>query len=64
MIGIGEIVRDARLSRGLTQKELAERLNVSQQAISSIEAERSAPTVYTLLRIGEALEMRLNVYFR
>lgn len=61
--GIGDLVKDARLCRGLTQKELAKRLNVTQQAISSIEAERSTPNIYTLLLIGEALNMRLTVFY-
>lgn len=45
-VGIGELVRDARLYKGLTQKELVE---------------RSTPTVYILLRIGEALGLRLRI---
>jgi transcriptional regulator with XRE-family HTH domain len=62
--GIGELVKDARLYRGLTQKELGDRLNVSQQAVSSIEAERSTPNIYTLMLIGDALGLRLNVSYR
>jgi transcriptional regulator with XRE-family HTH domain len=57
-------VKDARLYRGLTQKELGERLNLSQQAVSSIEAEHTTPNIYTLMLIGDALGLRLNVCYR
>ena len=62
--GIGKIVRNARQSCGLTQNQLAQRLGVTQQSISSIEAERSTPNLFTLLLIGDALEMRLTVYYK
>lgn len=61
--GIGELVKDARLYRGLTQKELGERLNVSQQAISSIEAERTTPNIHTLMLIGDALGFQLRISY-
>lgn len=61
--GIGEIVRNSRLRRGLTQKQLAQKMGITQQSISSIESERNTPNLYTLLLIGEALDMRLTVYY-
>lgn len=63
MTGIGEIVRDARLSCGLTQKQLAKKMGITQQSISSIEAERNTPNLYTLLLIGKALDMKLTVFY-
>lgn len=60
---IGEIVRDARLYRGLTQKELARELGITQQSISSIESGRNTPNVYTLFQIGKALKLHLNIYY-
>lgn len=61
---IGAIVRDARHYRGLTQKQLAAKLGVTQQSISSIEADRNTPNVYTLIQIGKALGLKLCLSFR
>ncbi len=42
---IGNLVRDARKHRGLTQAQLAERLATSQSAINRIEkASRTSPS--------------------
>lgn len=57
-------MKDVHLYRGLTQKELGERLNVSQQTVSSIEAERTTPNIHTLLLIGKALGLKLALYYK
>lgn len=47
-------LREARLEAGLTQKELAHRLGISQAAISKMERQNNA-TLDTLKRLREAL---------
>ena len=45
MRDIGKNIRAARVRRGLTQEELAERLHVSRQTVSNYETGRSRPDV-------------------
>ena len=40
---IGTLIRQARLAHGLTQKELAERLHVTDKAVSRWETGRGLP---------------------
>jgi ribosome-binding protein aMBF1 (putative translation factor) len=52
---LGIAVRDAREQAGLTQTQLANKLNVAQSAVSRIEAGRTNPSVRTLVAIAAAL---------
>jgi transcriptional regulator with XRE-family HTH domain len=52
----GELLREARLRHGLTQKQLAIRAGSTQSAISRIERGHVSPTVETL----EALLHQMN----
>ncbi len=53
---IGELIASARNQRGLTQKELAEKIGTSQSAINRIESGRQNTTLETLARISEVLD--------
>lgn len=46
-------LRNLRLQRGLTQMELAERLQTSQSAITAWESERREPDFKTIKRIAD-----------
>lgn len=48
-------IRQYRIENGLTQKELAERLNSSQNTISNYEKGIRTPTVKKLLEIANLL---------
>lgn len=56
----GERLRQVRLSRGLTQGELAERCGTSIAAISHIERGTKIPTLTTVVRLADALECRVT----
>lgn len=56
-------VQQARKASGLTQKELAERLGVSPQRVSEIEAGDHSPQLDTLVEIANVLDMKLNLNF-
>ncbi|HLS14829.1 MAG TPA: UDP-N-acetylglucosamine 1-carboxyvinyltransferase [Beutenbergiaceae bacterium] len=56
---IGALIRGARQNKGLTQTQLAERLNTSQSAIARIEHGSQNLSVDLLTRINEALEADL-----
>lgn len=58
---LGDELRKARLSAGLTQEELAHRARVSRNYVSELERSAKSPTVDTLLRLCEAMETRASV---
>lgn len=59
----GSLILTARLKAGLTQRDLADRLGVSQPTVAAYESGRRQPTLQTLMRIlagaGFDLELRL-----
>lgn len=52
---VGKNIKKAREEKGITQDALAEQLNVTRQAVSNWECEKTQPDVETLDRIAEAL---------
>lgn len=52
-----------RRHQGLSQKELAEKIGISQQLISRIEKGRENVSLITLTNIARALNMRVDVDF-
>ena len=52
-----------RIERGLSQKELAERMNTTQSVISRLESGSGNPSLATLKRLAAALDARLVVRF-
>lgn len=59
-MAFGENIRKYRKMRNLTQEELAEKLDVSFQAVSSWEREEYAPDVKKLLKLSEVLDVSLS----
>jgi ribosome-binding protein aMBF1 (putative translation factor) len=56
----GERIASARKAAGLTQKQLAARLNVPQSQISRIERNPDHTTVRTLKRVAKALHVDVS----
>ena len=56
---IGNLIRDARKHRGLTQHQLATVLSTSQSAINRIEKGHQNLSLEMLARIGEALDSEI-----
>jgi transcriptional regulator with XRE-family HTH domain len=52
-----------RKERGLSQVDLAAHAHVQQKLISSIELARANPTIESLYRIAQALEVRVHDLF-
>lgn len=48
-------LKEFRLSKGITQEELAEKLNVGQNTISQWETGERIPRVPTVLKLAEVL---------
>ena len=52
---IGNRIREARVQAGLKQKELAEKIGVSESRVSQYEKGSQNPRIGTLLKIADAL---------
>jgi ribosome-binding protein aMBF1 (putative translation factor) len=60
---IARLVIKHRMTLGLTQAELAERMGTSHSAISRIESGQHRTSVATLQRLAEALDLRFVIGF-
>lgn len=56
----GDRLRDTRIQRGLSQKDLADRVGVSDQQVYRYENERSDPTAEVLSRLARELEVSMD----
>lgn len=56
---IGHLISEARKAKGLTQQELAQKLNISDKAISKWETGKNLPDLDMLRKIEEELEIKL-----
>ena len=57
---IGEKIAELRKLNNMTQRELAERLNVSDKVISKWETGKSLPDVETMLRLSKILGVSIS----
>ena len=56
-IKTGALIRERRKEKGLTQRELAERLHVTDRAVSKWERGLCAPDIALLEPLSEALDL-------
>jgi transcriptional regulator with XRE-family HTH domain len=61
---IGEKIRKLRLTKGLSQKDLAKYVGVTYQQIQNYEKGKSKIPVDRLIRIAEALEVSLDYFLK
>ena len=54
---------EARINKGMTQKELAQRVGTKQSNIARLEAGKGNPTVAQLTKLANALESNLQIRF-
>ena len=60
---VGEIIK-ARTRAGLTQRELARRMGVSQAVIARLESAEHSPLLDTLVAVADALDCELQLRFK
>ena len=60
---IGELIKQARKEAGVTQKQLAEKLNTKTEAISRLENHAQDVKISTLSKIAQALGKNFNLSF-
>ena len=56
-----EIIIRKRSEKGLTQRELAQRIGTKQSAVSRLESGNYNPSLSFLQRIADALDVRLKI---
>ena len=61
---IGKIIRAERNKKGLTLEELGEKVDRDWSYLSQIERGKSVPSIETLARISDALNIPLNSLFK
>jgi len=54
---VGNIIRKARLVQKMTQKELADKMNISDKAISKWECGSGNPDISLILKLSHVLEI-------
>ena len=59
---VGASMERCRKARGLTQKELARRANVSEHLLGRYERDEILPGLYNLRALADALEISLDEY--
>ncbi len=60
LIKLGQNIRTHRLKNGISQEDLAFKINSARNFIGCIERAEKAPTIITLHRIARALNIKLS----
>lgn len=60
---LGKRIKELRKNAGLTQEQVAERIEMEQNTISVIESGRNFPTLITLEKIAKVLNVKLSDFF-
>jgi len=60
---IGSRIKEIRTKKGFTQEQLAEKIDISPKYLSSIERGKENPTLNTLIKLSESLDVNLNDIF-
>lgn len=57
---LGENIKRLRAEKGISQRELARRIDMSGQMISKIEKAETSPSIETLSKIANTLDVSIN----
>ena len=58
-VKIGKFLKELRKEKGLTQEQLAEKLNVSNRSISRYETGNNMPDISLLIEIADIFEVSI-----
>ena len=56
---LGDRMKEIRLSKGMTQTDVADRCNMDKTSYQRVEKARTSPTLNTVILIARALEVNL-----
>lgn len=57
----GQLIRQTRKDKGLTQKQLGELLNIGESTVNKYESGKHNMTLETLERVSEALRVKIKL---
>ncbi len=57
---IGKKIRQLRESKGIAQQDLAAKCNFEKSNMARLEAGNTNPTIYTLYKIAQSLDISLS----
>ena len=60
---IGRRIKEARQAKGLSQEALSEKIGMSAKYLSSVERGKENPTLDTLVKLADALEIETSELF-
>ena len=60
MKSIGETIASLRKEKGMTQNELAEKMNVTDKAVSKWERDLSCPDINTISKLADVLNVSVE----
>ncbi|MDR3533993.1 MAG: helix-turn-helix transcriptional regulator [Rhodopila sp.] len=63
-MGLAHNIADLRVTAGLTQQELADRVGVSRSAVAQWETDRGSPQSKRLPKLAETLNTNLQTLFQ
>ena len=61
---IGELIRQLRISQGMTQEELAKRLSTTKSAVSRLENHSESVRLATIEKAAEVFNKKLVLVFQ
>ena len=59
----GNMTRERRIEKGLSQDEVAKKLNISQQAYGRYELGKREPGLQTIMQLAEILDFSAGDFF-
>ena len=59
---LGLLIRKKRIEKGLTQSEVADKMNLDYQYISRVERGLISPTIYWMISLCDALEIKSSSF--
>ena len=60
MTTFGDNLKQARLAKGLSQRDFARKMGTTQQRVSEWECNKVEPTLYNLVAMLQILEIRFE----
>ncbi|GAB2840732.1 helix-turn-helix domain-containing protein [Ferruginibacter profundus] len=64
LVKLGERIKTIRVSKNMTQNQLAMECDFEKASLSRIESGKSNPTIRTLYKLSKALEISLEDFFK